>query len=288
MPAAEVTFVNSTGARAAVCADSVEMKVEQIAVNERIGTGMNLAVIVQSRGIQLLLKCWGMIQLADSPGFWCSILHVFRIDYSVPVSAGITQTTSLWCLVSRLPQLDRISVRVMQAGESAVGIRLRVNLDHDSSGLQLRCHFVEIIPRQAGGQKAWTGGETNFLDMYSSVSREARHEVELDHDWWLKKTDHRLAFALIISGVSRLQIFDAQQNNSSSLHRGDRENSVRQLVGIVDAESGWNENLRFPGIECRGNALANHTSRTVNGAATSFWKTVVGTVEDQSKLSART
>ena len=35
---------------------------------------------------------------------------------------------------SRLPQLDRISVRVMQAGETAVGIRLRVNLDRDSCG----------------------------------------------------------------------------------------------------------------------------------------------------------
>ena len=103
-----------------------------------------------------------------------------------------------------------------------------------------------------------------------------------------KNADHRLAFELIVSGLSLLQIFDAQQNNSISLHRGDRENSVRELVGIVDAESGWNENLRFPGIECRGNALANHTSRTVNGAATSFWKTVVDTDEDQSKLNART
>ncbi len=35
----------------------------------------------------------------------------------------------------RLPQFDRISLRVMQAGEPAVGIRLRVNLDLDSCGL---------------------------------------------------------------------------------------------------------------------------------------------------------
>src|SRR6267142_3516585 len=35
----------------------------------------------------------------------------------------------------RLPQFDRISLRVMQAGEPAVGIRLRVHLDLDSSGL---------------------------------------------------------------------------------------------------------------------------------------------------------
>jgi hypothetical protein len=35
----------------------------------------------------------------------------------------------------RLPQFDRISLRVMHAGEPAVRIRLRVNLDLDSSGL---------------------------------------------------------------------------------------------------------------------------------------------------------
>src|ERR1700687_3721756 len=45
---------------------------------------------------------------------------------------------------SRLPQLDRISLRVMQAGETAVGIRLRINLDRDSCGSQLGCHLVEI------------------------------------------------------------------------------------------------------------------------------------------------
>ena len=34
-----------------------------------------------------------------------------------------------------LPQFDRISLRVMQAGEPAVGIRLLVNLDLDSRSL---------------------------------------------------------------------------------------------------------------------------------------------------------
>ena len=34
----------------------------------------------------------------------------------------------------RLPQFNRISFRVAQAGEAAVGIRLRVNLDLDSGG----------------------------------------------------------------------------------------------------------------------------------------------------------
>ena len=34
-----------------------------------------------------------------------------------------------------LPQFDRISLRVMQASEPAVGIRLRVNLDRDSRSL---------------------------------------------------------------------------------------------------------------------------------------------------------
>ena len=35
----------------------------------------------------------------------------------------------------RLPQFNRISLRVMHAGEPAVRIRLRVHLDLDSSGL---------------------------------------------------------------------------------------------------------------------------------------------------------
>jgi hypothetical protein len=34
----------------------------------------------------------------------------------------------------RLPQFDRISLRVMHAGKPAVGIRLRVHLDLDSCG----------------------------------------------------------------------------------------------------------------------------------------------------------
>jgi len=40
---------------------------------------------------------------------------------------------SVWNL--RLPQFDRISLRVTQACEPAVGIRLRVNLDRDSRSL---------------------------------------------------------------------------------------------------------------------------------------------------------
>src|SRR6267143_171052 len=40
---------------------------------------------------------------------------------------------SVWTL--RLPQFDRIPLRVMQASEPAVGIRLRVNLDRDSRSL---------------------------------------------------------------------------------------------------------------------------------------------------------
>jgi hypothetical protein len=44
----------------------------------------------------------------------------------------------------RLPQLDRISFGVMQACETAVGIRQRVNLYRDPCGLQLGGHSVEI------------------------------------------------------------------------------------------------------------------------------------------------
>jgi hypothetical protein len=61
MPAAAVTFVNSTGATGAFCAVSVEMKIEQIAVNASISTRMKLAGIGQSRGLQLLLECGHMV-----------------------------------------------------------------------------------------------------------------------------------------------------------------------------------------------------------------------------------
>ena len=44
----------------------------------------------------------------------------------------------------RLLQFDRISLRVVQAGEPAVGIRLRVNLDLDSCRPKLGGHSVEI------------------------------------------------------------------------------------------------------------------------------------------------
>jgi len=40
---------------------------------------------------------------------------------------------SVW--TRRLPQFDRISLRVMQVSKPAVGIRLRVNLDRDSRSL---------------------------------------------------------------------------------------------------------------------------------------------------------
>src|SRR5437879_348155 len=42
-----------------------------------------------------------------------------------------------------LPQFDRISLRVMQASEPAVGIRLRVNLDRDSRALYWARNFAD-------------------------------------------------------------------------------------------------------------------------------------------------
>ena len=43
-----------------------------------------------------------------------------------------------------LPQFERISFRVMQAGEPAVGVGLGVDLDLDLCGSKLGYHFVEV------------------------------------------------------------------------------------------------------------------------------------------------
>ncbi len=56
----------------------------------------------------------------------------------------VRRTLRVGRLALQVAKLDRISLRVVQAGEPAVGIGLRVNLDRDSSGSQLGCHFVEI------------------------------------------------------------------------------------------------------------------------------------------------
>jgi hypothetical protein len=72
-----------------------------------------------------------------------------------------------------LPQFDRIPFRVMQVGEAAVGIRLRINLDRDARSLQLGRHFVQVphpqvqhpvllgIPEilaglREGGERGWS------------------------------------------------------------------------------------------------------------------------------------
>jgi hypothetical protein len=48
---------------------------------------------------------------------------------------GFPFSNLAWTVSScRLPQFNRISFRVVQAGEAAVGIGLRVNLDLDSCG----------------------------------------------------------------------------------------------------------------------------------------------------------
>src|SRR6266478_5510761 len=44
---------------------------------------------------------------------------------------------------ARLPQLHRISFRIMQTGEAPVGVVLRINLDGNARGAQLRHHGLE-------------------------------------------------------------------------------------------------------------------------------------------------
>ena len=73
-------------------------------------------------------------------------LSAIRDSNSVTSASPVTQEKSrnspellsklVWSVwLCRLPQFDRIPLRVMKAGESAVGIRLRVNLDCDSRSL---------------------------------------------------------------------------------------------------------------------------------------------------------
>src|SRR6267142_3198258 len=47
-------------------------------------------------------------------------------------------------ILGRLPELDRISIGVLHAGEAAVGIRLLVDLDRDARLAQLLDHGVQI------------------------------------------------------------------------------------------------------------------------------------------------
>src|SRR6267142_6438097 len=56
-------------------------------------------------------------------------------------------------ILGRLPELDRISLRVLQAGEAAVGVRLLVNLEHPH--LLLAAEVVGI--GREGLEHRWAG-----------------------------------------------------------------------------------------------------------------------------------
>src|SRR5579864_2480070 len=83
----------------------------------------------------VILKCSDCTRLADASASVC------------PSSRNSPELLSslAWSVwFCRFPQFDGIPLRVMQVGEPAVGIRLRVNLDRDSRSLKLGRHFVEI------------------------------------------------------------------------------------------------------------------------------------------------
>jgi hypothetical protein len=113
-----------------------------------------------------------------------------------------------------LPQFDGIPLRVMQAGEPAVGIRLRVNLDLDSRGLKLGRHFVEIpdskvqhpdlggIPEVAARLLEWTesGGPGLLLP-----------PVVLRGRWYRQNPQ-----VLLIPKPQRFRIFGSKEESSDS------------------------------------------------------------------------
>jgi hypothetical protein len=83
-----------------------------------------------------------ILWLHNPKGWFVGKPEVIRLLSHLPVTQEKSRNSpellcdlafGVWNL--RLPQFDRISLRVMHAGEPAVGIRLRVNLDLDSCGL---------------------------------------------------------------------------------------------------------------------------------------------------------
>src|SRR5438552_5205579 len=47
-------------------------------------------------------------------------------------------------ICGRLPQLNRVAFRIVEASETAIRIRLRVYRDLDSGGAELRNHRIEL------------------------------------------------------------------------------------------------------------------------------------------------
>ena len=116
----------------------------------------------------------------------------------------------------RLPQFDRISLRVMHAGKPAVGIRLRVHLDLDSRSLQLGCHFVEIpdskvqhpdllgVPEIAARLLEWSESSGSGLLLPRGFSGARWYE--------------RDSQVLLVPKPQRFRIFGSEEEPSDSRH----------------------------------------------------------------------
>jgi|tagenome__1003787_1003787.scaffolds.fasta_scaffold20985819_2 hypothetical protein len=77
----------------------------------------------------------------------------------------------------RFPQLHRVALRVDEAGEPAVGVRLVVHLDRDAHVAQLRHHRVEVVDPEV--HAPGVGAESRALPVLSTERREHRRAALL-------------------------------------------------------------------------------------------------------------
>src|SRR5437588_7907391 len=69
IPAAAVTFANSTGTACEFCAFGFKTKIEQTPVNENASTRTKSTILGQDRGLRPLFECWDMVPLMVSACF---------------------------------------------------------------------------------------------------------------------------------------------------------------------------------------------------------------------------
>src|SRR5580700_385245 len=116
----------------------------------------------------------------------------------------------------RLPQFDRISLRVMHAGKPAVGIRLRVHLDLDSSGLQLGRHFVEIPDSKV--QHPDLLGIAEIVARLLEWSESGGSGLLLPRGFPVARWYERDSQVLLVPKPQRFRIFGSEEESSDSGH----------------------------------------------------------------------
>src|SRR6266436_3758555 len=142
----------------------------------------------------------------------------------------------------RLPQFDRISLRVMHAGKPAVGIRLRVNLDLDSRSLQLGCHFVEIPDSKV--QHPDLLGIPKIVARLLEWSKSGGSGLLLPRGFLVARRYERDSQVLLVPAPQRFRIFGSEEESSDSGHFFHFRSSSDPIANS-DAQRGRRELWRY-------------------------------------------